>query len=163
MALAAVLALGGASGPAFAAKAPEDPVEKHFKDLEKQIKQLRAIVTQARDSGQPVQVRVVTDPDPVVEGLQQKVDDLEQAARTRNEQIDTLTHDLDQASRDLDIARARLETASAEVARYEAQLRKTRIVAPIAGTVIDRPQNRPCLSSAASPVARVQSDTSPMM
>ena len=48
------------------------------------------------------------------------------------------THDLDQASRDLDIARARLETATAEVARYEAQLRKTRLVAPIAGTVIDR-------------------------
>ena len=42
------------------------------------------------------------------------------------------------AAHDLDIARARLETASAEVTRYEAQIRKTRIVAPIAGTVIAR-------------------------
>ena len=46
--------------------------------------------------------------------------------------------DLDQARRDLDTARARQETARASVARYEAQLRQTRIVAPISGTVIAR-------------------------
>jgi RND family efflux transporter MFP subunit len=63
--------------------------------------------------------------------------DRERRERLVREQI-VATHDLDQASRDLDIARARLETATAEVARYDAQLRKTRLVAPIAGTVIDR-------------------------
>ena len=47
-------------------------------------------------------------------------------------------HDLDQATRDLDIARARLETSRAAVARDEALLRKTRILAPISGTVIGR-------------------------
>lgn len=47
-------------------------------------------------------------------------------------------HDLDQATRDLDIARARLETSRATVARDEAQIRKTRIVAPIGGTVVAR-------------------------
>jgi len=47
-------------------------------------------------------------------------------------------HDLDQARRDLDMARARVETARAAVARGEAQLRETRIVAPIAGTVTAR-------------------------
>lgn len=47
-------------------------------------------------------------------------------------------HDLDQATRDLDIARARSETASATVARYEAQIRKGRILAPISGTVTHR-------------------------
>lgn len=46
--------------------------------------------------------------------------------------------DLDQARRDLDTALARRETARASVARYEAQLRQTRIVAPISGTVIAR-------------------------
>lgn len=61
----------------------------------------------------------------------------ERRERLVREQI-VAAHDLDQASRDLDIARARLETAAAEAARYDAQLRKTRIVAPIAGTVIDR-------------------------
>ncbi|HWW95724.1 MAG TPA: efflux RND transporter periplasmic adaptor subunit [Vicinamibacteria bacterium] len=44
-------------------------------------------------------------------------------------------HDLDQATRDLEIALARRETAGATVARYEAQLRKSRILAPISGTV----------------------------
>jgi RND family efflux transporter MFP subunit len=47
-------------------------------------------------------------------------------------------HDLDQATRDLDIARARLETSRAAVARDEALLRKTRILAPISGTVVGR-------------------------
>lgn len=43
--------------------------------------------------------------------------------------------ELDQAERDLDTTRARLETARAELQRYEAQLAKTRVVAPISGTV----------------------------
>jgi ABC-type glutathione transport system ATPase component len=47
-------------------------------------------------------------------------------------------HDLDQAQRDLDIARARRLTARAAVERDEARLRKTRILAPISGTVIGR-------------------------
>jgi RND family efflux transporter MFP subunit len=68
-----------------------------------------------------------------------KLADVNRDRRERlvREQI-VAAHDLDQASRDLDIARARLETASAEVTRYEAQIRKTRLVAPIAGTVIAR-------------------------
>jgi len=48
------------------------------------------------------------------------------------------THDLDQATRDLEIARARVLTAKATVSRYDAQLRKSRILAPIAGTVTAR-------------------------
>ena len=54
------------------------------------------------------------------------------------EQQIATAHDLDQAQRDLEIARARRETAAAEATRYEAQLRKTRIVAPISGTVVAR-------------------------
>jgi len=47
-------------------------------------------------------------------------------------------HDFDEVTRDLDIARARVLTARATVARYDAQLRKSRILAPIAGTVTAR-------------------------
>jgi HlyD family secretion protein len=47
-------------------------------------------------------------------------------------------HDLDQAKRDIETARARAETARATVSRYEAQIRKTRVLAPIAGTVVAR-------------------------
>ncbi len=48
------------------------------------------------------------------------------------------THDFDQATRDLETARARLETARATTSRIEAQLKKARIVAPIAGTILLR-------------------------
>jgi HlyD family secretion protein len=47
-------------------------------------------------------------------------------------------HDADEADRDLDRARARIAAAQAESARYEAQLRKSRIVAPLSGTVTAR-------------------------
>jgi RND family efflux transporter MFP subunit len=47
-------------------------------------------------------------------------------------------HDLDQATRDLETAVAKRDTARATVARYEAQLRKSRILAPISGTIVTR-------------------------
>jgi HlyD family secretion protein len=47
-------------------------------------------------------------------------------------------NDLDAANRDLETSRARGETARAAVVRYEALLAKSRIAAPIAGTVIAR-------------------------
>lgn len=47
-------------------------------------------------------------------------------------------NDLDQANRDLEIGVARLDTARATVARYEAQIDKTRVLAPIGGVVILR-------------------------
>ena len=56
-ALAVALTLGPV-GAAHAEKPPVDPVEKRFQSLEKQLKQLREIVLQAKDTGQPVQVRI---------------------------------------------------------------------------------------------------------
>jgi HlyD family secretion protein len=47
-------------------------------------------------------------------------------------------NDLDQATRDVETARARVETARASVSRYGALLAKSRIAAPIAGTVVAR-------------------------
>ena len=47
-------------------------------------------------------------------------------------------HDLDQATRDYETSRARAVTARAAVARYEAVVAKSRIAAPIAGTVVAR-------------------------
>jgi RND family efflux transporter MFP subunit len=62
---------------------------------------------------------------------------LERRRRLVAEQI-AAAHDLDQATRDLETTRARQATADAAVARYEAQLRKSRIVAPLSGTVTAR-------------------------
>lgn len=45
---------------------------------------------------------------------------------------------VDRAQRDLDAARARLNTDNADVRRWEAVIAKSRIIAPIGGTVITR-------------------------
>ncbi len=67
---------------------------------------------------------------------------LAELARDRRRQLFeeriVAVHDLDQAVRDLQIAEARRDTAGATVARFEAQLRKSRILAPISGTVTAR-------------------------
>jgi RND family efflux transporter MFP subunit len=61
-------------------------------------------------------------------------------ARRRQLQAERIlaANDLDQALRDSETAHARIETARATVARYEALVAKSRIVAPIAGTVTVR-------------------------
>lgn len=63
--------------------------------------------------------------------------------------------DLDQARRDIEIARARRETALAEADRYAAQIRKTRILAPIAGTVVVRHVDAGETLEANKPVATI--------
>lgn len=54
------------------------------------------------------------------------------------EQQIVAANDLDQARRDVETARARRETATAEVERYQAQIKKTRVLAPISGSVVAR-------------------------
>jgi len=67
---------------------------------------------------------------------------LAEANRARKQQLIAeqivSSHDFDQAIRDLETAQARTATARATVSRIEAQLLKSRIVAPIAGTVLLR-------------------------
>jgi RND family efflux transporter MFP subunit len=46
--------------------------------------------------------------------------------------------DRDAASRDVEITQARIETASAQIRRLEATIAKTRMIAPISGTVTSR-------------------------
>ena len=122
-AVAAGLCLAlGLAGASYAQK-DEDPTQKRIDGLEKQFKQLRSIVTQARDTGQPVQVRVSTDPDPVLAGLQTPLDDLEQAARQRNDQIDILTRDLAAARKDAADARTQAQALADRLDKVEARLK----------------------------------------
>ena len=115
-------ALGMASA-SWADKKPEDPTEKRFQSVEKQLRQLREIVLQARDTGQPVQVRVSNEPDPVLDSLQQRVDDLEQAARSRNDQIDGIAHDLDLAKKSAASLETELKGVEDRIARLDAAMK----------------------------------------
>jgi len=122
IALGLALALGSAT-TGLAQSKTDDAVERRIRDLDKQVRQLRDIVLQARDTGQPVQVRLATGPDPALETLQMHVDDLEQAARTRNEQIETLAHDLAIARKDASDAHAQATALEGRLARLEARLK----------------------------------------
>ena len=63
--------------------------------------------------------------------------------------------ELDQARRDIEIARARRETALAEADRYRAQIQKTRILAPLSGTVVARHVDSGETLEANKPVATI--------
>jgi len=63
--------------------------------------------------------------------------------------------ELDQARRDIEIARARRETALAEADRYKAQIQKTRILAPLSGTVVARHVDAGETLEANKPVATI--------
>jgi RND family efflux transporter MFP subunit len=63
--------------------------------------------------------------------------------------------ELDQARRDIEIARARRETALAEADRYKAQIQKTRILAPLSGTVVVRHVDAGETLEANKPVATI--------
>lgn len=119
LASAAVLALTAAA-PAFA---QQD--DRRIGELQKQVRELRAIVFQGRDTGQPVEVKPVG-PDPQVIALQTKVDDLEQSLRQMTGANEVLTHDIDEARRGLENERAQAATSrqslSDRIAKLETQV-----------------------------------------
>jgi tol-pal system protein YbgF len=78
--------------PAFA----QSDEDRRLDRLEKQVRELRAILFQGRDTGQPVVVKP-EGPDPEVTALQQQVSDLDDTIRKLNGQIEVLTHDSDEA------------------------------------------------------------------
>jgi tol-pal system protein YbgF len=78
--------------PAFA----QSDEDRRLDRLDKQVRELRAILFQGRDTGQPVVVKP-EGPDPEVTALQQRVSDLDDTIRKLNGQIEVLTHDSDEA------------------------------------------------------------------
>ena len=131
--VAGVFALGLASA-ACAEKKPEDPVEKRFQGLEKQVRQLREIVLQSRETGQPVSVRVTNEPDPELSTLQQRLDDLEQAARSRNDQIDGMVHDVELAKKAASDLQAELKSVEDRIGRLEGQVKAAQAAAAAAAS-----------------------------
>ena len=96
--------------------------------LEKQVRELRAIVFQGRDTGQPVEVRPAG-PDPAVTSLEQRVDGVDDTIRQIKGQLEVLTHDVDEARQNAAAVRdqngqlqGQLKDLGDRVARLESQL-----------------------------------------
>ena len=101
--------LSGAAAAAFAqaeaGDAPRETSDARIDRLEKQLREVREIVLQARSTGQPVEIKEAG-PDPQVTALSAKFDDMDQTLRSLNGQIESLTHDVELAHKDADDAKA---------------------------------------------------------
>jgi len=123
MAVAALTVFGAGVAVSASAQAQSDnPLDRRMDRLEKDVRQLKSIFTQGRDTGQPVTVRLTSEPDPSIAALQTRVDDLEAAARSRNAQIETLSHDAALAKRDAAEAKAHAQALEDRLAKLEARL-----------------------------------------
>ena len=118
------LAMAAMAQPAFAQSDPRvDP--GRIDRLERQLREIRSIVFQGRDTGQPVVVKP-DGPDPAVQALQGRVDDLDAAFRKTSGQIEVSQHDADQtrtsaaANHDAVVElRAQIQSLSDRLARLE--------------------------------------------
>ena len=117
---------GSAVGMTALAQTPmpmdEDPLDdrsrKRLDRMEKVVRELRAIVFQGRDTGQPVVVQTADTP-AMVQSLAQRVTDLEQTLTRLNHQNETLIYELDQARKQLEASQAQVQTLNSRLAPLE--------------------------------------------
>ena len=154
MAVAALTVFGAGVAVSTSAQAQGDnPLDRRMDRLEKDVRQLKSIFTQARDTGQPVTVRLTSDPDPSVAALQTRVDDLEAAARSRNAQIETLAHDAAVARKDAADANAHAQALEDRLAKLEARLGAAAGGMGPSASTAPSPFTAPAQSAAQSPAA----------
>jgi len=93
-----------AGAQALAQTPLDDPLDdrsaKRLDRMEKVVRELRAIVFQGRETGQPVVVQPA-DTESQINALSDKVNDLEQTLARLNGQLEVVRHDLDQSRQDV--------------------------------------------------------------
>jgi tol-pal system protein YbgF len=121
-AIGTLVACASLTGPGVG-RAADDPAR--MDRLERQVRELRAIVFQARDTGHPVEVRDAG-PDPAVSALAQRVDDLEATLRKLQGGNEQSTHDVEVLRAGLDQDRSdrttQIQALTDRLARVESQL-----------------------------------------
>ena len=100
----------------------EDPLDdrsrKRLDRMEKVVRELRAIVFQGRETGQPVVVQPADTP-AMMDSLSRRVTDLEQTLTRLNQQNETLVYELDQARKQLEASQAQVQTLNSRLAPLE--------------------------------------------
>ena len=127
--LAAVLTLAPVMlapvAPAVAQTAMPDPLDdrsvKRLDKMEKVVRELRSIVFQGRDTGQPVVVQAA-ETDAQIGAMSERMRDLEQTLTRLNGQNESLTHDLDEARRANEAEKARADGLDQRLAALEKRL-----------------------------------------
>lgn len=121
LAMALALAFGFA-GPVSSARAQsDDGAAKRFDRIERQLREVRDIVLQARSTGQPVEIKMAG-PDPEMATLRTRIDDLELTLRQTTGQIDSLSQELAKTRRDLKALESDNRALQDRMAAAEGQL-----------------------------------------
>ena len=119
------------SGAVVAQTTMDDPLDDHsakrLDRMEKVVRELRAIVFQGRETGQPVIVQPA-ETDAQITALTERVTDLEQNLTRLNGALETSNHNLDQAHHDAAAAHTDIVALQARVAELEQKV--TTLTAP---------------------------------
>lgn len=125
--LALVIALSGPLSPAWAQT--DDAAARRLDRIERQLREVRDIVLQARSTGQPVEVKLA-EPDPQIASLRARSDDLELTLRQMTGQMDSLTQDLAKTQRDLKALETDNRALQDRIMALESRLSGTAKAAP---------------------------------
>lgn len=116
------------AGGAAAQTAIDDTLDEHsakrLDNLEKVVRELRAIVFQGRETGQAVVIQP-SDTQSQISALADRVNDLDHTLSGMNGQLEVLRHDLDQARADNNDLRVRDAALKEEVTGLEQKLQAT--------------------------------------
>ncbi len=152
--LRSALVLSAALLAASPAAAQDD---RRVQNLERQVRELRAIVFQGRDTGQPVEIRPVG-PDPQVVALEARVNELAEAQRQAVGANEVLQRDLEEARRTAGQLQAESATyraaADARIARLEQQLAAQAAPPAAVAPVADVPPPPAAPAATPSPATR---------
>ncbi len=137
-ALAITVALGGAA--AWSQTPMPDPLDdrsvKRLEKMEKVVRELRSIVFQGRDSGRPVVVQPA-ETEAQMQGLADRIGDLEETLTRLNGQNETLTFELEQTRKALTDAQTANKSLGDRLAALEARTTAMESAAPADDTVAE--------------------------
>ncbi|HET6970399.1 MAG TPA: tol-pal system protein YbgF, partial [Phenylobacterium sp.] len=104
-----------AAGPAVSQTSMDDPLDardaKRVDRMEKVVRELRAIVFQARDTGKPVVVEPA-DTDARIDELSGKLTDLTETLRKLNGSLEATSHDLEEQRRENAALKSQLQAVT---------------------------------------------------
>ena len=121
LAILMAMALGLSASVSSARAQSDDAATKRFERIERQLREVRDIVLQARSTGQPVEIKMAG-PDPEMATLRTRIDDLELTLRQTTGQIDSLSQELAKARRDLKALESDNRALQDRMAAAEGQL-----------------------------------------
>jgi len=126
VAAALAVAMISLSGPALGqTPIDDDPLNdrsvRRLNNMEKVVRELRSIVYQGRSTGKPVVIQSA-ETEAVVEGLMQRINDLELSLRRMTGDSETLVRDLEMARRDLASERDRAASLESRMTALEQRM-----------------------------------------